>query len=61
MRYHGSNGDYKGGYPEDLLLRDARRIKGWLEERREVYVYFNNTIGDALLDAHALRGMVGQV
>jgi len=35
-RYHGLNGDYKGGYPEDLLLRDARRIRGWLEDRREV-------------------------
>jgi uncharacterized protein YecE (DUF72 family) len=59
LRYHGLNGDYKGTYPEDLLLRDARRIKQWLDERREVYVYFNNTIGEALLNAQALRGMVG--
>ena len=61
LRYHGLNGDYKGSYPEDMLLRDARRIKSWLEEKREVYVYFNNTIGDALLNAQALRGMAGQL
>jgi uncharacterized protein YecE (DUF72 family) len=60
MRYHGLNGDYKGGYPEDLLLRDAKRIRGWLDEKREVYAYFNNTIGDALLNAQELRSMVGQ-
>jgi uncharacterized protein YecE (DUF72 family) len=60
VRYHGVAGDYKGGYEEEHLLRDARRMKGWLHEEREVYVYFNNTIGDALLNAQALRGMVGQ-
>jgi len=61
VRYHGLNGDYKGGYTEEHLLRDARRMRGWLQEGREVYVYFNNTIGDALLNAQALRGMVGQL
>ena len=61
VRYHGVAGDYKGGYEEEHLLRDARRMKGWLQEEREVYVYFNNTIGDALLNAQALRGMVGQL
>jgi uncharacterized protein YecE (DUF72 family) len=61
IRYHGVAGDYKGGYGEEHLLRDATRMKGWLQEEREVYVYFNNTIGDALLNAQALRGMVGQL
>jgi len=61
VRYHGVNGDYKGSYTEELLLRDARRMKSWLSEGREVYVYFNNTIGEALLNAQALRGMVGQL
>ena len=61
VRYHGVNGDYKGSYAEDQLLRDARRIKSWIHEGRDVYVYFNNTIGNALLNAQALRGMVGQL
>lgn len=59
VRYHGVEGDYKGGYKEEVLLRDAKRMSTWLSERREVYVYFNNTIGDALSNAQALRGMVG--
>lgn len=61
VRYHGTEGDYKGGYSEEHLLKDARRMRTWLQEGREVYVYFNNTIGDALLNAQALRGMVGQL
>ncbi|HEY4335130.1 MAG TPA: DUF72 domain-containing protein [Puia sp.] len=61
VRYHGVNGDYKGGYTQEHLLRDARRMKGWLQEGRELYVYFNNTIGDALLNAQELRGMVDQL
>src|SRR6202012_3044024 len=58
VRYHGVEGDYKGGYGEDFLLREGRRMKGWLNEGREVYVYFNNTIGDALANAQELRRMV---
>jgi uncharacterized protein YecE (DUF72 family) len=61
IRYHGVAGDYKGGYAEEVLLSDARRMKGWLNEGREVYVYFNNTIGDALVNAQVLRGMAGQL
>jgi uncharacterized protein YecE (DUF72 family) len=58
VRYHGVEGDYKGAYPETMLIGVAGKIQRWLEERRDVYVYFNNTIGDALLNAQALYGMV---
>ncbi|HEV2480154.1 MAG TPA: DUF72 domain-containing protein [Puia sp.] len=54
LRYHGPAGDYRGGYSQRRLMQDGMRIKKWLEEGKEVYVYFNNTIGSALPDAHFL-------
>jgi len=54
MRYHGPAGDYRGGYSDDRLKKDAANIKTWLEENKEVYVYFNNTIGDAIPNARFL-------
>ena len=54
MRYHGPAGDYKGGYTEQRLKQDAEKIKVWLIQGKEVYVYFNNTIGDALANAQFL-------
>ena len=60
IRYHGPVGDYKGSYPEERLDRDADRITAWLNHGKEVYVYFNNTIGDALNNVLTLKEMVYQ-
>lgn len=54
LRYHGPTGNYKGGYPEERLKLDAARIKTWLDQRKDVYVYFNNTIDGALPNAQTL-------
>jgi uncharacterized protein YecE (DUF72 family) len=59
LRYHGPAGDYRGGYTEERLKQDAIRIKKWLSQGKEVYVYFNNTIGSALPDANFLKKQVG--
>jgi uncharacterized protein YecE (DUF72 family) len=58
LRYHGPAGDYKGGYTKARLAQDAARIQRWLSEKKTVYVYFNNTIGDALIDLQRLRELV---
>ena len=58
LRYHGPAGDYKGGYDEERLARDAANIRRWLSVKKTVYVYFNNTIGDALIDLQRLRERV---
>lgn len=58
LRYHGPEGDYKGGYSDERLRDDGRRIHAWLMEGKDVYVYFNNTIGDALKDVQQLRQMI---
>ena len=54
LRYHGPQGDYRGGYSQERLKQDVASIKKWLSEGKEVYVYFNNTIGNALPDARYL-------
>jgi uncharacterized protein YecE (DUF72 family) len=42
LRRHGGPG---GGYSNQKLRADAEKIKRWLAEEREVFVYFNNDIG----------------
>jgi uncharacterized protein YecE (DUF72 family) len=58
LRFHGPAGDYKGGYSDAVLGSWAMRIGQWLAAGKDVYVYFNNTIGDALVNLTALREMV---
>ena len=58
LRFHGPAGDYKGGYPDASLHTWAEKAVGWLTAGKEVYVYFNNTIGDALADLTRLRALI---
>ena len=48
----------RADYEEGRLARDAANIQGWLAAKKTVYVYFNNTIGDALIDLQRLRELV---
>ena len=48
LRFHGYEGNYKGGYDDDFLSEYASYIREWLDEGRDVYTYFNNTRGDAV-------------
>jgi len=55
LRFHGPAGDYKGSYGKATLKGYAEMIEEWQGEDKEVYVYFNNTIGDAITDLEILR------
>ena len=55
LRFHGPAGDYKGGYGKAALKVYAEMIQEWQIKNKEVYVYFNNTIGDAITDLETLR------
>jgi uncharacterized protein YecE (DUF72 family) len=58
VRRHGVPG--AGDYPEAALRADARRIRQWRREGRDVYVYFNNDWrGYAVKNARRLRELVG--
>jgi uncharacterized protein YecE (DUF72 family) len=61
LRYHGPKGDYKGSYSPEFLEKEAVSIKGWLEQGKDVYAYFNNTVdADAPKNAQTLRRFVEQ-
>lgn len=56
LRFHGAGPRYGGRYPAATLRRWARWIAERLEERRDVYAYFNNDAqGHAPRDAVRLR------
>ena len=59
LRFHGPNGGYRGSYADDFLYEYARYISEWLEEEKDVYVYFNNTMGDAEKNLLTLNKFVG--
>src|SRR5690606_5004212 len=47
IRFHGPTGNYRESYSEEFLSEYATYIHEWQSEGKEVYVYFNNTMGDA--------------
>ena len=57
-RFHGPTGNYRDSYPDDFLSEYASYIHDWLADRKEVYVYFNNTAGDAINNLNTLNRLV---
>jgi len=47
LRRHGSEGNYIGEYSEEQLARDAARIRKYLADRLQVFIYYNNDLGGA--------------
>jgi uncharacterized protein YecE (DUF72 family) len=58
MRFHGPTGNYRDSYTDGFLKEKASQVKGWLKEGKDVYVYFNNTIGSAYDNAHTFKKML---
>ncbi|GAC1422233.1 MAG: DUF72 domain-containing protein [Flavisolibacter sp.] len=58
LRFHGPEGTYRGSYEDVILDRHAKRIASFLKDGKEVYVYFNNTMGNALGNLQTLNRMV---
>lgn len=58
IRFHGPTGNYRESYSEDFLKEYASLINEWVEERKSVYVYFNNTMGDAFNNLETLNRFV---
>jgi uncharacterized protein YecE (DUF72 family) len=55
LRFHGPTGNYDGSYSNHFIDGYAERIKDWTCAGKTVYIYFNNTIGSALLNAQRLQ------
>jgi uncharacterized protein YecE (DUF72 family) len=58
LRFHGPQGDYRGNYSDAFLSEYATYISEWLAERKSVFVYFNNTMGDAFENLKKLNHYV---
>jgi uncharacterized protein YecE (DUF72 family) len=58
LRFHGPEGAYRGSYDDAVLNEYAKRITNWVKDGKEVYAYFNNTMGDALGNLQTLNRMV---
>lgn len=58
LRFHGPGGGYRGTYPDDFLYEYAGYIQDWKNDGKDVYVYFNNTMGDALRNLITLNRYV---
>jgi uncharacterized protein YecE (DUF72 family) len=59
LRFHGPQGDYRGSYDDDFLHEYATYIGEWLDEKKSVYVYFNNTMGKAFDNLRTLNEYLG--
>lgn len=59
VRFHGPKGDYHGAYGRDGLRTPARRIRGWLNDGKTVFAFFNNDAdGHAPFDAILLKELL---
>jgi uncharacterized protein YecE (DUF72 family) len=58
LRFHGPTGNYRDSYTEELLSEYAISIREWMEEGKDVYAYFNNTMGAAFANLQTLSAMV---
>lgn len=58
LRFHGPNGNYRRSYPENVLYEYAEYITDWINHGKNVYCYFNNTMGDAFDNLQTLKQAV---
>ena len=60
IRFHGPSGNYRDNYDEGFLYEYASYIGEWLEQGKNVYVYFINTVGNAIDNLNTLTRSVGE-
>lgn len=58
LRFHGPGGNYRGSYTDDVLSEYASYIAEWLSDDKQVFVYFNNTMGHAYGNLTTLKQFV---
>jgi uncharacterized protein YecE (DUF72 family) len=58
VRFHGPGGGYRGSYSESFLSEYAGYLRDWKEDGKEVFAYFNNTMGDAIGNLQHLKKLL---
>jgi len=60
LRFHGTEGKYRGSYTEEFLQRTMLDIRMGEASGKTVFVYFNNTLGPAVFNAISLLTSYGE-
>ncbi len=61
LRFHGGERLYGSNYSEKEMKEWAAKARGWLEEGKDVYAYFNNDAqGFAVKNALSLHQLIGK-
>jgi uncharacterized protein YecE (DUF72 family) len=55
LRFHGPTGNYRESYTEKALDEKAKLIRSVTQSGKDVYAYFNNTVGNAFENARYLQ------
>jgi uncharacterized protein YecE (DUF72 family) len=58
IRFHGPDETYKGSYSNYFLQAYAQKVNEWKAQGKRVYIYFNNTIGNAYKNLITLNSML---
>ena len=60
IRRHGEGGSYATRYSTTALRKDVRRLKNFVKNGKDVFIYFNNDFhGYAPMNARELKEMLG--
>ncbi len=60
-RFHGPAGNYRDGYSDQYLDNHFKQMQAWQKEGKQVYSYFNNSLGDAYKNAVYLQSLIVQL
>jgi uncharacterized protein YecE (DUF72 family) len=58
VRFHGPTGNYRDSYANEFLREYALYVREWVAEGKTVYLYFNNTMGDAFQNLSTINQML---
>ncbi|MBV9987165.1 MAG: DUF72 domain-containing protein [Chitinophagaceae bacterium] len=61
MRFHGTDGKYRGSYTDEFLQQKAQEIRATEQAGKKVFVYFNNTMGAAVFNAMKLENYYSSI
>jgi uncharacterized protein YecE (DUF72 family) len=58
FRFHGPSGQYTGCYSHQFIDKYVQSVKALKAQGKEIFVYFNNTIGSALQNAQYMQAQL---
>lgn len=58
LRFHGPSGNYTGSYDNQIIEEYAQWIRQWHIAGKTIFIYFNNTLGDAYNNALKLQTLL---